>query len=530
MSTAKRAGLGAWLVSVVQQRVFGLPPRRNGYTVERGVPVPTRDGVRLLTDHYAPIGPARGTVLIRTPYGRGLPEGLLHGRMLAERGYHVVIQSVRGTGGSGGVFHPIAQETDDAQDAVAWLREQSWFAGNLATLGGSYLGWTQWALMRDTPAELRAAVVLVGPHDFGRAMHGTGTMALADFLGWSATIEAQAQGLRAVVAARRRVTAALRQPTPAGAAATALGDGAPWFGEWLGHTDLDDPYWRPYDASSALRDTAIPVLVIGGWQDVFVDQTLAQYHALSAHNRNVAMTIGPWTHVDTAVKAAKVVDTDALAWLDHQVAGSGPAREAPVRIYVTGAREWRSFTSWPPRTGERVLRLDAGGRLLDNAAAKGAVAFTCLPDDPTPSVGGRHMSPGAGRQDNSGLERRADVAVFTSDPLGEDLEVFGCPRVELAVEAEGGPASVFVRLCDVDGRGRSWNVTEAFVPVATRSATTVDLGACAHRFRAGHRLRVQVSGGAYPRYARNPNTVRYTIGCGGSSLTLPWGTSATPSA
>jgi hypothetical protein len=488
--------------------VFGLPPRRNDYTVERRIPVRMRDGVALLTDHYAPVGTAHGTVLIRTPYGRGLPESLLHGRMLAERGYHVIIQSVRGTGGSSGQFDPIAQEPGDAQDAIAWLREQSWFTGSLATLGGSYLGWTQWALLLDAPQELRAAVIMVGPHDFGRAIHGSGTLALADFLGWSATIETS--GPRSMLASRWRVAAALRERTPQDAAAMALRGSAPWFSDWLAHQDLTDPYWRPYSAASALRETTIPVLLIGGWHDVFIDQTIEQYHALRAHNANVAMTVGPWTHLDTAIKAARIADSEALAWLDHHLAGTGPTRETPVHIQVTGTRDWRSIPAWPPPTHELVLSLIPDGSL----------DFTCRPDDPTPAVGGRHMSPGAGRQDNTKLEQRDDVVVCTSAPLEDDLEVFGTPRIELLVDTGGDQASVFVRLCEVDGRGRSWNVTEAFTPVAGTTPTTITLGACAHRFRAGYRLRLQISGGAYPRYARNEKSVHYLIDVDGVSLTV----------
>ncbi|MEV6609771.1 CocE/NonD family hydrolase [Kutzneria sp. NPDC051319] len=506
--------LGTRIVGGIHRRAFGLPPRRNAYTVERGLLVPVRDGAQLVTDHYAPVGPANGTVLIRSPYGRGLPESLLHGRMLAERGYHVVIQSVRGTGGSTGPFRPIAQETADAQDAVAWLRTQSWFTGTLATLGGSYLGWTQWALLQDPPAELRAAVVIVGPHDFSRAIHGSGGLALADFLGWSAAIEAP--GPVAMMAARRRVAAALRESTPAKAAAAALGTGdAPWFADWLDHDNLDDPYWQPYNAGSALRDGKVPVLLIGGWHDVFIDQTLEQYRSLS----KVALTVGPWTHLDTAAKASKVADTEALAWFDQHLAGIGPAREAPVRIHVTGAGQWRSMPWWPPVTRDLVLALDASARLTDSATGGGIVEFSYDPVDPTPAVGGRHMSTGAGRKDNRRLEARDDVVVFTSDPLEHDLEVLGPPRLRLAVDG----APVFVRLCDVDRRGRSWNVTESF-----GSATEFELGSCAHRFRAGHRLRLQVSGGAYPRYARNTKEIRYTIDCAGSALTVPVAVTPSP--
>lgn len=505
-------GLGARLVGAIQRQAFGLPPRRTDYTVERGIRVPTRDGAALVTDHYAPTGTSYGTVLIRTPYPRGLPESLLHGRMLAERGYHVLIQSVRGTGGSTGTFQPITQESEDGQDAVAWLRTQPWFTGVLATLGGSYLGWTQWALLQDAPPELRAAVVLVGPHDFARAIRGTGSLALADFLGWSSTMAAQPKGLRAVAGSRRRVAAALRDHTPL----AALGDDASWFTDWFNHTDLDDPYWQPYDASSALRDTKIPVLLLGGWQDVFIDQTLEQYHRLREHNPDVALTVGPWTHMQTAFKAAKVVDNEALAWLDQHLAGAGARRPAPVRIHVDGA--WRSMPSWPPATTDRVFAL-APDRLVADFlvadAATGIVEFTYNPDDPTPAVGGRHMSAGAGRQDNQKLEQRADVAVFTSDPLDRDVEALGTPTVRLELESD--PASVFIRLCEVDSRGRSWNVTEVYTPATGE----IELGPCAYRFRAGNRLRLQVSGGAYPRYAANPEKVRYAINCAGSTLTVP---------
>ena len=59
-------------------------------------------------------------------------------------------------------------EAADGQDTVAWLRRQHWFDGRLATYGASYLGFVQWALATDPPPELRAAVVLAGPHDFSR--------------------------------------------------------------------------------------------------------------------------------------------------------------------------------------------------------------------------------------------------------------------------------------------------------------------------------------------------------------------------
>ncbi|HEV7975314.1 CocE/NonD family hydrolase [Amycolatopsis sp.] len=527
MSQPRTAGRLARAVDLLQSRALGLAPVRTRYTVDRGVRVPTRDGAVLVSDHYAPTGVALGTVLIRTPYGRGLPVSLFHGRMLAGRGYHVIVQSVRGTGGSTGDFRPIVQEAADAQDAVAWLRAQSWFDGRLATLGGSYLGWAQWALLEDPPSELCASVIMVGPHDFGRAVRGSGALALADFLSWSATVEAQGvgglRGVREMVAARKRTAAALSTPSPAGdIATTALGGRGAWFHEWLAHDDLGDPYWAPYGASSVLKSVSVPTLLIGGWQDVFLEQTIEQYLALSGHNPEVGLTVGPWTHLDTAVKASKVADAETLTWLDRHLGNRGTGRQAKVRIYVTGAEEWRSLSSWPPKTAEWALYPNTDGRLAEDPH-EGLVEFHYDPGDPTPAVGGRHMSPGAGSRDNRKLEEREDVITFTSDPLPGNLEVFGVPRLRLGLRPAAPDSGIFVRVCDVDTRGRSWNVSETFHKLDGPGKAVVETSPCAHRFRAGHRIRLQISGGAYPRYDRNPNSVSYLIDCGDSSLHLPTG-------
>ena len=135
-----------------------LPGPTAGYTVSR-VAIPMRDGVELVADHYVPAGEPVGTLLLRGPYGRGFPFSLLYGALYAARGYRVLMQSVRGTFGSGGTFTPMVHEAADGADTVAWLRQQPWFTGRFATIGISYLGFTQWALLQHPPPELAAAVI-----------------------------------------------------------------------------------------------------------------------------------------------------------------------------------------------------------------------------------------------------------------------------------------------------------------------------------------------------------------------------------
>ena len=128
---------------------------------------------------------------MRCPYGRTFPFSSLYAAVYAARGYHVILQSVRGTFGSGGAFEPPVNEAADGADTAAWMRDQPWYTGTFGTVGLSYLGQTQWALLEDPPADMVAAVVVVGVHDFAASSWGTGAFAVNDFLGWSNMVSHQ---------------------------------------------------------------------------------------------------------------------------------------------------------------------------------------------------------------------------------------------------------------------------------------------------------------------------------------------------
>lgn len=135
----------------------------------------------------------------------------------------------------------------------------------------------------------------------------------------------------------------------------------------------------------------------------------------------------------------------------------------------------------------------------------GANTFRYDPRDPTPSFAGQLQSPSQGQRDNARLERRADVLTFSTDPLTSQLDVIGGVRFAVDVEFSAVSGDVFARLCDVDPGGRSVNVTDGLARLSGGSGTVV-LSDTAHRFRVGHRIRLQVSGGAHPRWARNFGT------------------------
>lgn len=528
-------------------RLLGLPPPTTDYTVER-VHVPMRDGALLVADHYDPHTSApAGTLLVRGPYGRGFPFSLVYAKLYAARGYHVVVQSVRGTFGSGGVFEPMVNEAADGADTVVWLRKQPWFTGRFATVGVSYLGFTQWALLEDPPPELAAAVITAGPHDFAASVWGTGAFTLNDFLGWSDLVAHQEDPARVRAAwhqlrARRKVPEAAAA-LPVGAAARALlGTGAPWFESWLERADMDDPFWDAMRFGQALDSVRVPVLLVGGWQDIFVEQTLQQYRHLRDRGVDVALTMGPWTHTQLLSRGLVTSARESLDWLDAHLGGATLRRPGRVHVHVTG-QGWRTVPDWPPATTDRALYLRPGGYLGETAPTKlKGVApgrFRYDPTDPTPTTGGPLLSAEGGYRDDSRLASRSDVLAFTSATLTHDLCVYGRPVVELTHSSDTPHADLFVRVSEVDARGRSKNVSDAYrrLGAAKSPGRTVrlELDGVAHRFRAGSHIRLLIAGSWFPRYTRNLGTgepvlsgsrsvpVTHTVRYGRSRLLLPVG-------
>jgi putative CocE/NonD family hydrolase len=505
-------------LDAVTARILKMPRGHRDYTVTQAVRVPMRDGVELLTDIYAPVGKSLGTLLIRTPYGRNSLIALLTARYFATHGYHVVNQSCRGTFGSGGDFEPFSHEIDDGADTVAWLRTQAWFGGRFALCGASYLGYTAWALMMDPPPELAAAVIAISAHDNHWVAHGAGAFSLEQMLGLFDAFKhpdeaVSLAGIVRAVTAGRRMEPGFEQLPLVRAQETVLAGSRMPYREWLTTPDAEDPLWRPMRLGQALERVTVPVLLHEGWQDRFVEQMIEQYEILQRRGVDVGLTIGPWTHVEVVTKGWGILMEETLDWLAEHLAGAGRRhRPNPVRIFVTGAQVWRYLPEWPPATNEQLIYLHPNGLLGDTepTPTAGPSMFIYDPGDPTPAVGGRVINPAlGGHRDNRKLEQRDDVLTFTGPLLDEPLEVMGNPVVELVHGTDNPHADLFVRLCEVRKNGRSINVSDGFQrlePEKSSGTIMLRLEALAHRFTPGTRIRLQISGGAHPRYARNLGT------------------------
>ncbi len=496
---------------------------RNGphrVRVERDLEVPAADGVALLADRYAPADVERApVVLVRSPYGRRGPFGLMCGQAFASQGFQAVVQSVRGGFGSGGVFEPL-DEREDGLATIAWLREQEWFGGAFAMHGPSYLGYVQWAVAAEAGPELKALSMQVTASTFRDAVNVGGAFALESALIWvdlTARMKHSLSGITTgIMSPRRARRAALSGRPLAELDRLATGAQQRFFQELLTN-GADTPFWDRRDFSATVSRVDAPVNMTGGWYDIFLPWQLRDYAALRAAGHRPYLTIGPWFHADQRMMRGSV--GEAVKWFRaHLLDDPSQLRERPVRLFVTGAAEWREFPDWPvPGMAEERWHLQPDGALAPGEPPESAPdAYRYDPRHPTPFLGGPTLL-GETRPstDQRRLERRRDVLTYTSAVLEEDLEIIGPVAADLRVRSNREHTDFVVRLCDVAPDGESLNLCEGMrrlMPGAPEAGAdgvrrvAVELWPAGHRFRRGHRVRVQVASGAYPRVARNPGT------------------------
>lgn len=498
------------LMSHLLQRQLKLsPPITRDLVVEKDIRVTMPDGVELLADRWAPRSGGDGlpTAVLRSPYGRGL-FGAAMARPLAERGFQVLFQSTRGGFGSGGTFDPMRQEREDGLATLDWVVKQPWFGDSIVLVGLSYLGYVQWAVADRLPPQVKAMIPQVTESALTLEFLRKDGFSLETPFGWGVMVASQerrwailrqrAQGKKT---SRALYTLPLEQADIA-----AIGHRSDYIQDILA-CDAENPYWADLDHRHRVAEVTVPVSSIGGWYDIFLPGQLRDFQILSEAGRPARLTIGPWTHISFDGTAMNEAVEFGLAY----ARGEQPPNRAPVRLFVMGEQAWRDFDSWPPSgySAQRFHLQTAGALSGEPADESTPDTYRYDPMDPTPAVGGVRMVSDSGRVDNKALEARADVLTYTTAPLDEDVEVIGEVSAEIWFCSSLPYADVFVRLCDVDSSGRSFNICDGLTSLSSAdelSLAIVRLWPTAYRFKRGHRIRVQVSSGAFPRYARNPGT------------------------
>lgn len=541
--------------------------------VDQNEMVRMRDGVGLATDLYRPDTSDRSpTVVVRLPYNKRLPALVnfsLDVMRATQAGYAVVVQDTRGRYASQGRFNPFFDEAADGADTIAWAAGQPWSNGAVGMAGGSYFGATQWTAATQAPEALRgiAPVITTDQYYESWAYQG-GAFQLGFNLSWTLSSlalgeivrrmgqgEASPEDFAAMVAAvdgnddlyRRLPLRGLQE----------LAGVAPFYDEWLAHPAYDD-FWRATAPRESYAKITVPALNIGGWYDLFLKGTLANYIGMKQRGgserarRYQRLIVGPWAHGATGgafpersyglMGAMDAIDATALQlrWYDWLLKGedTGIEREKPVRLFVMGANVWRDEEDWPlPDTEYVDYFLHSGGRantasgdgvLSTDPAGDGEGEGVWLydPRDPVPTTGGPTFLPGlavaanAGPRDQRAVEARRDVLCYTTPPLAGPLEVTGPVRLVLHASSSALDTDFTGKLVDVWPDGRAQSLTDGILRARYRDSLSdpsplepgrvyelsIDLVATANVFAPGHRIRLEVSSSNFPRFDRNTNT------------------------
>jgi uncharacterized protein len=525
------------------------------------VEMKARDGVVLRADIIRPEIPGPVPAIVcRTPYDKGIRiASFAHLNALdaAKAGFAVVYQDIRGRFASEGEWSLMgwdSVEQDDGFDCIEWVAGQDWCTGRVGMMGGSYEALNAMAAAVTQPPGLQAiAPALVGSANTKM----TTRMLEGVILSWSALV--------AIDVLQKRAAQGHVDPSDMGKAMASLVDPAS-VASTLPLADLAPltipgmPSYRELTEriitsggalTDALNRIEVPALFTTGWWDQAGGSDFFRMLRSSGTTAKVReetrMIVGPWSHTHHDVHLGDLgfgqlasllgggVGAAHLAFFSRHLRDGGPF-EPVVRYFLTGENAWRHASDWPPPgNGDRHFYLQAGQgansvlgdgvlSLTAPAVEEAADAFSYDPSDPVPSVGFRALNLGGptvpGPFDQSTVERRHDVLVYSSPTLDQTVEVVGDPHVTLFVSTNAPDTDFVVKLCDVSPDGTSRNIADGMAQLSWQRANSagspkpagditsvkIDLGLVGHAFLVGHRIRVQVSSSAFPHFSRNLNT------------------------
>lgn len=339
-------------------------------------------------------------------------------------------------------------------------------------------------------------------------------------------------------------------------------DVAPFFFENFSRPmDRGHELIQPMTIVGRHENVTVPTLNWGGWYDIFLQDTINNFNTMREQGstpaaRQSKLIIGPWTHGGLLNpigemnfgfgSSAAFIDLQMdfvswqVRWFDHWLkdTDTGMLQEAPIKLFVMGTNVWRDEQEWPlARAVETRYYLHSNGHA--NTLHGNGYLTTDLPDpqepasdhyaydpaDPVMTRGGALlMSPEyrPGPFDQRPTESREDVLVFTTGELKEDLEVTGPINVHLWASSSAPDTDFVARLVDIHPDGYAQNLTDGIIRARYRNFARgeapsliepgrayeydIDLWATSNVFRAGHRIRLDVTSSNFPRWDRNPNT------------------------
>lgn len=537
------------------------PVRFRDVEVERNVPSRMRDGTVLYADIYRPKGDGPWPVLLmRHPYDKTQAENLSYAQptWYARYGYLVVVQDCRGRWKSEGEWYPFKNEEADSYDTIVWAAGLPGSNGRVGMYGFSYAGATQlWSAVQQAPGLAAIMPALTGSDYYdgwtyrGGALHHAFTQSWATFLALDTAHRWENYQLEGTIAGALGNAWANYYIPPQYFPFLSEEGLAPYYYDWLKHDTYDD-YWKQWSIRRRYEQITVPALHIGGWYDIFLEGTLENFSGLRQRagseqaRKNQKLVIGPWCHmpwhqnvgsVDFGDDARNCVDALQILWLDRHLRGDSNQldEEPPVALFIMGENKWRFENEWPLQraratrfylhSGGRANSLNGNGRLdQETPGDELPDIFTYDPGNPVLSIGGHSccidtLTP-MGAFDQRPQEYRNEVLVYTSETLSQDVEVVGTVEVTLYAASTAVDTDFTAKLVDVHPDGRAINIGEGIIRARFRESlehpTPIEpgrvyeykilVGSTANVFKAGHRIRVEISSSNFPTFDRNSNS------------------------
>ncbi len=542
---------------------------------EFDVPARMRDGVTLRANIYRPAGEGSWPVLLtRLPYGKDFPQSF-DPAQFARRGYVVIVQDTRGRFASEGEWDPMRNEALDGVDTIAWAAELPYSTGEVGMFGASYFGFTQWISAIQQPPALKVMAPYITWNDpLNSNLFRGGALELGLIASWQMLMGANDlmrrhafdPDPRTLGMAFYQWAQELDALGPQGYWSLPLKDFAPFkrtgvapaFFEAIEHP-MDREYTDEITILGKHERVQVPTFNFGGWYDIFLKDTIENFRLMREQGtteraRTTKLLIGPWAHTSSgnpigemnfgfgSTAALVNLQTDVasmqLRWFDTFLKGidTGMLNEAPIKLFVMGANIWRDEQEWPlARAVETRYYLHSAGS-ANTLSGDGSLSpsepaieptdrYDYDPANPVLTRGGATlMTPEfrAGVLDQRETEGRADVLVYTTPALEEDVEVTGPIFVHLWAVSSAPDTDFVARLVDVHPDGYAQNLTDGIIRARYRDFAsgaqpsliepgrayeyTIDLWATSNLFKRGHRIRLDITSSNFPRWDRNPNT------------------------
>ncbi len=541
---------------------FSLPSGARAQSFScREVMIPARDGVRLAADLYLPTQgqPPFPTIVERTPYNKGSCRSEV-GQYYSRRGYAVVLADERGRYNSEGLYYWWIQhgwgKIQDGYDTIEWAGTQPWSSGKVGTMGLSMGCFNQYMAAPTRPPHLAAMFCTQAAGNPYKDLFYEGGALHLIMPTWLLTRDEMARPFR------------LHYGSSGGGYVGTLGSWREWYdrkqqrGQGMAQSFISDPmtdlvahptyddYWKSLAMDEHVAEVDVPIFHYGGWYDRYPLSQMQLFNALDKQGGpkargNQRLLYGPWTHgagqgvasrvigdVDFGPEAAIDADLLRLRWFDHWLKGidNGIMKEPPVKIFVMGANRWRFEKEFPlSRAVERTWYFRTGnsgtveslndGRLLsETPRAESPDPYSYDPKDPVPTIGGDLFIEPSGARDHRPADRLS--LTYTTDPLADDTEITGVPRVELFASSSAFDTDWVVTISDVRADGYAQVLRQNLLRASFRGgfekrillkpdsvySYTIGMYPISNVFMKGHRIRITVTSSSFPKWYPNGNT------------------------